>query len=525
MVENFTSKTDFTSSFNIDKKYCFRVSLVYLASVLFANFMAQLLPITVDIPVAYTADMLVWKNFVDSNEILITSLTIIVFLIPSIICIKDSLSILHAKEDIIAAQKVVNLPIKFSLLGILGWILSFIIEVIFCIYAKFTFNINLTYILFSTLVFVVLESIFSFVVSYFVTETVNRSAVLPRLFPEGKVSKIPGVKKFSLNFLFIFFFVTVSVFPIIFILSSFVSVQINNQIPINWNTIKISIILLASSLALTIVFMRIFTVPLTNLIAGTEKITKGDYSVKVKNISNDELGVLSDTFNEMAESLKEKEFIRDTFGKVVDPEIRDHLLSGNISLGGENCDVTVMFCDIRGFTSMSESMEPSSVVALLNQYFTQMGKCISKNHGVINKYIGDAVMAIFGAPVKSKNHALDAYNACIEMKNSLKDLNETFAKNGLPQISFGIGLHSGNVLAGNIGAENRMEYTVIGDTVNTASRIESLCKIYQTDLLISENTLNQINLQNQNDDKKIDFHFVADAEIRGKTEIVKLFSW
>ena len=177
MAENFTSKTDFTSSFNIDKKYCFRVSLIYLASVLFANFMAQLLPITIDIPVAYTADMLVWKNFVDSNEILITSLTIIVFLIPSIICIKDSLSILHAKEDIIAAQKVVNLPIKFSLLGILGWILSFIVEVFFCIYAKFTFNINLIYILFSTLVFIVLESIFSFVVSYFVTETVNRSAV------------------------------------------------------------------------------------------------------------------------------------------------------------------------------------------------------------------------------------------------------------------------------------------------------------------------------------------------------------
>jgi adenylate cyclase len=298
-------------------------------------------------------------------------------------------------------------------------------------------------------------------------------------------------------------------------------VQINNQIPINWNTIKISIILFVSSLTLTIVFMRIFTVPLTKLIEGTEKITKGDYSVKVKNISNDELGLLSDTFNEMAESLKEKEFIRDTFGKVVDPEIRDHLLSGNISLGGENCDVTVMFCDIRGFTSLSENMKPEAVVNLLNQYFTQMGKCISKNHGVINKYIGDAVMAIFGAPVKSENHALDAYNAALEMKKTLELLNEKFSKEGLNQISFGIGLHSGSVLAGNIGAENRMEYTVIGDTVNTASRIESLCKIYNTDLLISETTLNKICSSKEN----IDFNFVADAEIRGKTETVKLYSW
>lgn len=521
MAENFTSKSDFTSSFNIDKKYCFRVSLIYFASVLFANFMAQLIPISMNFPVTLTEDMIKWKEFVDSNDVLINTLTILVFAIPSLICLCYSFSMLFAKDDLTVAKKVVNLPLKFSLWGIVGWILNYFLEIIFCIYAKKTMGINLSYILISSFVFYILEAIFSFVVSYFVTETVNRSAVLPRLFPNGQVSKIPGVKKFSLNFLFFIFFITVSLFPIIFILSSFVSIQINNQIPINWNTIIMSIVLFASSLALTIVFMRIFTVPLTNLIEGTEKITKGDYSVKVKNISNDELGVLSDTFNEMTESLKEKEFIRDTFGKIVDPEVRDHLLSGNISLGGENCDVTVMFCDIRGFTSMSENMEPSSVVSLLNQYFTQMGKCISNNHGVINKYIGDAVMAIFGAPVKSENHALDAYNAALEMKTALVNLNEKFAKEGLSEISFGIGLHSGSVLAGNIGAENRMEYTVIGDTVNTASRIESLCKIYNTDLLLSENTAKQICSSKEN----LNLKFVADAEIRGKTETVKLYTW
>ena len=483
--------------------------------------MAQLIPVCVELPVTHTDDMLKWKAFLDSNDVLVNTITIIVFLIPSIICLHYSFSILFAKDDLTVAKKVVNLPIRFSLWGFVGWILYFIVELLFCLYAKSKFDINLTYILFSSVIFVVLESIFSFVVSYFVTETVNRSEVLPRLFPEGQVSKIPGVKNFSLNFLFAFFFITVSVFPIIFILSSFVSVQINNQLPINWSTIKISIVLFVSSLALTIVFMRIITVPLTKLIAETERITKGDYSVKVKNISNDELGVLSDTFNEMAESLREKEFIRDTFGKVVDPEIRDHLLNGNISLGGENCDVTVMFCDIRGFTSLSENMQPETVVNLLNQYFTKMEKCISNNHGVINKYIGDAVMAIFGAPVKSKNHALNALNASLEMKNALDELNKVFAENSLPQIDFGIGLHSGNVLAGNIGAENRMEYTVIGDTVNTASRIESLCKVYKTQLLLSENTMNQLDVEKN----QIKLNFIADAEIRGKTERIKLYSW
>lgn len=509
--------------YNIDKKFCFRVSLAYFASVLFANFMAQLIPACVDFPVAHTDDMLKWKSFLDSNEILVNVITLAVFLVPSIICLSYSFSILFAKDDLAVAKKVVNIPIRFSLWGFTGWILFFLVEIIFCIYAKFTFNINLTYILFSSIIFVVLESIFSFVVSYFVTETVNRRVVLPRLFPEGQVSKIPGVKSFSLNFLFIFFFITVSLFPMIFILSSFVSVQINNQLPLNWSTIKISIVLFLSSIALTIVFMRIITVPLTKLIDGTEKITKGDYSVKVKNISNDEMGLLSDTFNEMTKSLQEKEFMREAFGKVVDPYVRDYLLQGNIALGGENCDVTVMFCDIRNFTAMSENMKPEDVVLLLNKYFTAMEKCISENHGVINKYIGDAIMAIFGSPVKSQNHALDSYKASLAMKNSLIELNKSFAEKNLPLFDFGIGLHSGNVLAGNIGAEKRMEYTVIGDTVNTASRIGSLCKTYKTDLLLSESTVEKI--------KKLDetvaasLKYVDDSAIRGKTETVKLFTW
>lgn len=509
--------------FNIDKKYCFKVSLVYYATVLLANFMAHLIPVCMDFTVLLTDDMLKWKAFLDSNEILVNTITFSVFLIPSIICLSYSFSILFAKDDLVVAKKIVNLPIRFSLWGFVGWILSFLVEIFFCIFAKAKFDINITYILFSSVIFIVLEAIFSFVVSYFVTETINRSTVLPRIFPEGKVSKIPGVKNFSLNFLFVFFFITVSFFPIIFILSSFISVQINNQIPLNWNTIGISIFLLFSSFALIVVFMRIFTVPITKLIAGTEKITNGDYSVKVKNISNDELGVLSDTFNEMAESLKEKEFIRDTFGKVVDPEIRDHLLSGNISLGGENCDVTVMFCDIRGFTSLSENMQPEVVVNLLNQYFTQMEKCISKNHGVINKYIGDAVMAIFGAPVKTSNHAFNAYNAALEMKKSLTELNKIFTEKKLPQLAFGVGLHSGVVLAGNIGAENRMEYTVIGDTVNTASRIESLCKKYNTDFLISESTFNKIVKNRPEVISKL--KYIDQTEIRGKIEEVKLYTW
>ena len=179
-----------------------------------------------------------------------------------------------------------------------------------------------------------------------------------------------------------------------------------------------------------------------------------------------------------------------------------------------------MFCDIRGFTSLSENMEPEKIVSFLNEYFTGLEECIAAHGGIINKYIGDAVMALFGAPIRSQNHAEEAYLAALDMRKKLAKMNERFSKNGLPVIRFGIGLHSGEVLAGNIGAANRLEYTVIGDTVNTASRIEGLCKIYKKDLLISENTVAKI--KEKTDEKS--FIFLDEAEIRGRKERVKIYT-
>lgn len=212
-----------------------------------------------------------------------------------------------------------------------------------------------------------------------------------------------------------------------------------------------------------------------------------------------------------------KEFIRETLGKVVTDEVRDYLLEGNVSLGGQTLNVTVMFCDIRSFTTLSEKMEPKNIVALLNEYFTEMEKCIAGHGGIINKYIGDAVMAVFGAPVASTTHAHDAYLAALAMRDALVRLNGRFAQKGFPELRFGIALHSGSVLAGNIGAPSRMEYTVIGDTVNTASRMEGLCKIYKKDLLISESTASRMG-------NEAELSFVDEAEIRGRKGKVKLFT-
>ena len=276
-----------------------------------------------------------------------------------------------------------------------------------------------------------------------------------------------------------------------------------------------SAILLVIGLVLTVLITRFFQKPLGLLTEGARAISDGNYDFRTVICSNDEMGVLGDAFNEMACSLKEKEFMRDTFGRIVTPQVRDYLLTGNVALGGETLDVTVMFCDIRGFTTLSERMAPERVVSFLNEYFTGLEKCIAAHGGVINKYIGDAVMALFGAPVPSGHHAQDAFAAALDMRSELARMNVSFAREGLPEIRFGIALHSGPVLAGNIGAANRMEYTVIGDTVNTASRIEGLCKLYKKDLLVSQSTADRIGGG---------LSFVDEAAIRGREEKVRLFT-
>ena len=214
--------------------------------------------------------------------------------------------------------------------------------------------------------------------------------------------------------------------------------------------------------------------------------------------------------------------INDAFGKAVDPDVRDYILGGHVTLGGETRDVTVMFCDIRSFTAMSENMPPKQVVSMLNYYFTSLSQCISKHNGIINKYIGDAIMAIFGAPVPSDNNAIEAYEAAQDMRRALVKINEKLTAKGYPEIRFGIGIHSGPVLAGNIGATKRMEYTVIGDTVNTASRVESLCKEYKTDLLITESTADRLGEYLGANGGSL--RLVDEAKIRGKEERVKLYN-
>ena len=206
-------------------------------------------------------------------------------------------------------------------------------------------------------------------------------------------------------------------------------------------------------------------------------------------LSNDEIGQLGDAANAMVEGLAERERIKDAFGKYVTPEIRDEILNGRIPLQGERRIATLLFSDLRDFMSYVEKNSPEEVFRSMREYFTVMENAIRKYDGLVLQYVGDEIEVAFGVPLHQKRHAERAVLASLEMRRSLDALNQERQKAEKPAFKHGIGIHTGIVLAGNTGSEQRLSYALTGDTVNLASRIEKLTKDFDCDILISEETV------------------------------------
>lgn len=215
---------------------------------------------------------------------------------------------------------------------------------------------------------------------------------------------------------------------------------------------------------------------------------------------------------------KHKEKIKNAMGRYLSQDIMKNVVKNidDIKLGGKKANVTVLFADIRGFTSMSERMTAEEVSLILNEYFTAIEPIISKYNGVINKFIGDAVMAIFGEPIEDINHPQNAVKCAYEMLKKVEQLQEKWLTEGKPKIEIGIGINTGEAFVGNIGSEKRLEYTVIGDTVNLASRIETYNKVYKTNFLISSSTYSYVSTL-------ADVIKISEVTIRGKAKKMDIY--
>ncbi|MFW6366706.1 MAG: adenylate/guanylate cyclase domain-containing protein [Spirochaetota bacterium] len=255
-----------------------------------------------------------------------------------------------------------------------------------------------------------------------------------------------------------------------------------------YRNILILVIVLNIAIIIVYFFSKTITGPIFRLVNVMKKVEQGDFSYQIKRIPRDEMGILMNSFNMMNRGLGEREKIKSAFGKLVSKDIAERVMNEEIKLGGERTEVTILFSDIRSFTAMSENMNPEDVVSFLNEYLTEMVGTINETGGVVDKFIGDAIMAVWGTPVTRDDDTVRAVDCALLMRRSLVAFNRKRKTASLPPIHIGCGLNTGTVLAGQIGSQDRMEYTVIGDAVNLASRIESLNKPFGTDILISNDT-------------------------------------
>jgi adenylate cyclase len=301
------------------------------------------------------------------------------------------------------------------------------------------------------------------------------------------------------------------------------------HIGMNQNTINRVVRYVAVSIVLTtvvfvllgiiivMIFVTIMIIPIKLLVIGVHAISSGNFDQVIKVHRGDELGDLTDAFNEMAKSLREKEVIKGAFSKYVTKSVVDRILQhqDGLKLGGEKKEVTVFFSDIRGFTPMSEVLSAEEVVHLLNEYFTAMTTIIFKYEGTLDKFMGDAIMAVYGAPIDMADHAERAVLAAIEMSEKMKELQAKWKLEGKREVNIGIGINTGEVVVGNIGSNERMEYTAIGDNVNLTQRLESVAEKGQ--ILISAATYEKVK-------HKVNATVLDPIKVKGKVEKVLAYS-
>lgn len=258
--------------------------------------------------------------------------------------------------------------------------------------------------------------------------------------------------------------------------------------------------------------------PLDGLIGRMRRVAGGDYA-KTRIYFSDEVARLKAGFNEMIDGLKERDELQDTFGKYMSIEIARELIhKKKVNLGGEAMEAAVMFCDIRNFTPLSEKMDAAEVVAFLNTYFSYVTTAISLNNGVINKFLGDAVMAVYTPMLGSSDYAADAVRAAAGMRRSLAEFN---ASGKVPfKVDFGIGIHAGRLVAGNIGTFSRLEYTFIGDTVNVAARLQSKTKDFNTDVIVSAAAVEKARGSLGGD---LQFEHLGRTALKGKADLLEVY--
>lgn len=360
---------------------------------------------------------------------------------------------------------------------------------------------------------------------YFINERIWQPE-MPIFFPNGKLSEVPVFRMTVRRRVLVLFLIQAMPLLVLAVSAYRQATRIahaENPIALLPQFLRLEGfvvgvgLLAALTLAMTLGRYLINSVEALN--AKMALVRWGDLDAKLPATSNDEFGELAEGFNAMVDGLQQEEVVRRLFSLYVTPEVAEHAIEHGAALGGQLTPATVLFSDIRGFTTLTEHSNPETLIAMLNRYFQAMSSVIIHNGGFVNKFGGDSLLAVFGTPLNPlSDHANHAVIAAREMVHALEAFNADQATRGEPVVRFGIGIATGPVVAGNVGSHERLEYTVIGDTVNLASRLQTMTKTRNTEALISGATAAALH-------DTLGLVSAGEIEVRGKQQPVPVFTF
>lgn len=509
-----------------------RRAVIYTATVSLINMAANLIVVaTVQLflqSYTFSSEMKAYFDYIQMKHPVVNdSLMIASFIVPTVIVILyiwpviralGSRASLSERKILKAKRRLLNSTFIMALISYSGWSIGFTGHLV----AVEILNIEIApHVTFEIILNMLVMSTFTFTIVYYSLDLVTRSFFTGWMFNQHE--KLSQYKSLNLSITsrLLILYTATGILPVMLLSAVILTGGESGYIPQPPELIIMITVILLTGITATLLMAYTYSPILRKLRRAAISLGRSDFNIQVPVVSNDETGILAETLNEAATSLQEKEFINETFGKVVDPVVRDHLLRGNVDLGGNTVTATVLFSDIRGFTEISEKLSAAAVVSLLNRYFSVISRCVSAEGGMVNKFIGDAIMAVFNTPVDHEFHASAAVKAALAMQRARDSINRELAAENLPQIKSGFGIHTGEVVAGNIGSESRMEFTVIGDTVNTASRLEGACKKLNREILLSEACVEKARSENI---EGIGFEALQKIEVKGKSEQLQVFT-
>ena len=427
-------------------------------------------------------------------------------------------------DDPSIRRRAVALPVRVAAVSALGWGVAGLVWSVF--WPVLTDSFSLPRVARQMVGITLVGGSVTTAFTFFAVEQRWRR-YLPAYFPRGDLSMVPGVPRLRVRMRLLLIFLLVGVLPL-FVMATLALNRAYRLLDADRVTatalladmvLAVAFLLamgLVTAVGLALFVSRSVAAPLADVERAMDQVGRGELDTRAPVVSNDEIGAVAEGFNRMVAGLRERERIRDTFGKYVSPEVRDEILAVGNPRTGYIREVTILFSDLRDFTPWVESHAPDEVVRDLNTYFTLMEGAIRGHGGLVLQFIGDEIEAVFGAPLPEPRHADRAVAAGLEMRRRLATWNDTRRAAGKVSIRHGIGIHTGQVLAASIGSSERLSYALVGDPVNLASRIQDLTKEVGAEVLVSGDTVRRLT-------EPVALEALAAVRVKGRTAEVEVY--